>query len=346
MLIYFVLVVLILLFNYLRIKRRISEKLFYNLFCILMILVTGLRNPSVGADSYVYYEMFENARTESLISFLSEHRDIGFSLVSWIVMWLGGNFTVMALLVATLFYIPFFKLIERYSEDPGLSLLVLLGFTFFQFTMTGMRQTAALGFSFMFIYEVLNWKGRWVRAMLWVTIAYLFHNSAFVIILYPFIVALCNRGNRYIALYVLIPIFLLFKGTIVSVFMPVLEIEGFEFNLEERGGGVTTLLVYIGLFAYGYWVSKNKVSSISHFDMGLMALIVALQCLVSENSLFFRGVWYYSFYICIFIPKLVSATSIMNRHFIRTCIYAALLFMYFGMTIGSAHVMPYKFFWQ
>ena len=107
MLVYLLLVVLILFLNNLRITGRLRLNAFYNVFCLLMILVTGLRSPSVGADSYVYYAMFESARVESLSFFLSEHRDWGFSLVSWIVMWLGGNFTIMALLVATLFYVPF-----------------------------------------------------------------------------------------------------------------------------------------------------------------------------------------------------------------------------------------------
>lgn len=346
MIIYFALVLLILILNYLRINSRISTSKCINILCLVFIIITGLRNPSVGADSYVYLDMFESATHVSLSEYSISHRDIGFSLLVWVVMNIGGNFTVISLLVASAFYIPFFKLLKRYSTDPGLSVLILMAFTFFQFTMTGMRQTAALGFTFLFLDELFTGNRKWFKTLLWFVLAYLFHKSSVVILFYPLIQYLTNKGTGYKIFYLLIPIMFLLRSQIVGICLPLLQSEGFDFNMDERGGGITTFLVFAVLFLYGAIVKKNRFSIISSFDIGLMAVIVSLQSLVYENSLLFRGVWYFSFYICIFIPKLIQSSYWQERRLIGICVYVAILFMYFGLTMGSAHVLPYKFFWQ
>lgn len=157
--IYLILILTILVLNNVRKNQRISDKLFCIIICALFILITGLRHNVVGSDTTVYYLQFQEIKQMSLANVIAlGKRDFGFFIFEWLVAKCFHDFVVLTLSVACVFYIPITLLIYRYSEDKGLSYLILMAFMFFQFSMTGVRQTMALGFAIMCMLELLKEK--------------------------------------------------------------------------------------------------------------------------------------------------------------------------------------------
>ncbi len=350
MTIYYILVAAILLLNYARRKHAISDKAFCQIVCFLFVLITGLRHNSVGSDTTGYYLAYQRVRNLS-VSAVLDSRDVGYYLFEWVLAHLGLPFEVLTTLAAAMFYIPAFVLIYRYSKNHGISCLVLMAFNFFQFSMTGIRQVFAIGFSILFFLEVFNEKPHWIRAFLFIAIGTAMHRSCLAALLYIPVRMLSEKKWTNAILLVLLPITYILR-TRITAFTGFFEAIGFDLEeFEGSGGGLTTYLVLLLLFVWGVLFTRRRKendNSVQPNYLTLTGLSALLQPLVMVNSIFFRIVWYFSLYLSVYIPSLVDSSRVTprSRVIIEVALYIGLLFMYFSITISSAHVTPYHFFWQ
>ena len=351
MTIYYILVAAILLLNYARRKHAITDKRFCQIVCVLFILITGLRHNTVGSDTTGYYLSFQRLRTIPIGLAVADKRDFGYYYLEWALAHLGLPFEALTILAAGVFYIPVFILIHRYSKNHGLSCLVLMAFNFFQFSMTGIRQVFAVGFSVLFFLEVFKEKPRWIRALLMLAVGTAMHRSCLAALLYIPIRMLSEKKWTNAILLVLLPVTFILRERITA-FTAFFEAIGFDLEeFEGSGGGLTTYLVLLLLFVWGVLFThrrKESNDSVQPNYLTLTGLSALLQPLVMVNSIFFRIVWYFSLYLSVYIPSLVDSSRVTpkSRVLIELALYIGLLFMYFGITITSAHVTPYHFFWQ
>lgn len=111
-----------------------------------------------------------------------------------------------------------------------------------------------------------------------------------------------------------------------------------------------SFLVYLLLFVWGMFFTYIGEADyeLQPLWLSMMGVATVLQVFVLVNSVFFRVVWYYSIFLTIYIPKMICASRVEGRSYalINYAILFGLLYMYLGITIGSANVLPYQFFWQ
>lgn len=352
MLIYILLLVTILVLNTLRKNRQVSDRAFCVVICSLFVLITGLRHNMVGSDTTGYYLGFYRIANSSLSEIIAlKKRDFGFYIFEWLVANIFHDFAAVTFIAACVFYIPVTLLIYRYSDDYGMSYLILMAFMFFQFSMTGIRQTMALGFALMFVLEILKKRKNCLRIAVYVTLGITMHRSCVAIL--PFILLYVFRKNRFIAhaCLVLLPVVFVFRGAITNMALSLFQTVGFDLGgYVGNSGGVTTFLVYLLLFIWGVFFTSSGENrcELPPLLLSLMGISAVLQTFVFVNSIFFRVVWYYSIFMVIYIPKMLTASKVDRNvlTLMRFVVYAGLLYMYLGITIGSANVLPYRFFWQ
>lgn len=352
MLIYLFLLTLILGLNFMRKAQKISDKLFCIICCGMFILVTGLRHNMVGSDTTVYYLGFNEMTGRSLSEIIAlEKRDFGFFIFEWAVLNTFHNFVALTLIVAGIFYIPVTILIYRYSKDYGFSYLILMAFMFFQFSMTGIRQTMALGFTVLFVLELLKEKKRILWLIIWAGLGISMHRSCLIIL--PFILLFALRKYKIVSKVVLLllPIVFVFREQLAFNATDLFAKIGFELEqYEGNSGGLTTFLLYFILFVWGLFFTYigEKENEMSPLLLSTMGVATILQVFVLVNSIFFRVVWYYSIFLIIYIPQMLCASRVTNRShkLMNVILVVGLLYMYLGITIGSANVLPYQFFWQ
>ena len=304
--IYIFLVALILILNIQRKCGKISDKTFSIIVCTFFIIITGLRANFVGADTHVYYDSFRERANYTLAQVIAlDRRDFGYFILEWFVSHSLHDFVFMTLIVACVFYIPLCLFIYERSCDLGLSYIVLLAFTFFQFSMTGMRQTLAFGFTLMFIREVLKEKTNYVLAIIWILVGVSMHKSCIIVFMYFIIRRVKNRRNLAVCSLALTAIFFVFRSRIASVAIILFQEIGFD-NYENyvSGGGLTTYIIYIILMLWGLFFSYrenkgNKEVSMPNTYLIIIGLATALQGLVYHNSIFFRMVWYFSIFLVV-----------------------------------------------
>lgn len=351
MLIYILLVAEILLLNDFRIRGYLSKRQMCWMVGVSMIAITGLRGVDVGSDTTIYYLSFLEMADLSFADVLAlDKRDFGYFILAWLIQHLTGSFTVITLLTAIAFYVPITLLILRYSDDPGLSYLVLMAFNFFQFSMTGIRQTLAVGMTVLFVLELLKEKPRLWKCLIWFCLGYVFHASAILMVVFPLIRLVWDKVHTVYVLLCLTPITFLLGDVLLSSLSGLFEQLGFDLNVYGgSGGGITTFLVYAILLIWGvFFTYVGKFREAGKLPLPWLVLFgfaVLLQPLVLQNSVLFRVVWYFSIYMIIYIPKLIRTSMFIpqSKKLANVAVYAGVLFMYLFLTIDSAYVVPYTF---
>ncbi len=354
MTIYLFLVIEILILNFLRKNHNISDKSFTVIMCASFVLITGLRARSVGSDTWNYHDSFYANAYYTLPQIITMgKRDFGFFIIQWVISNFFHHFTVLTLVAAIVYYVPTSLFIYERSSDMGLSYLVLMAFTFFQFSMTGIRQTMAFGFAVLFIREIWRDKPRYIWAFLFLIIGITMHKSCVVVLLFLILKKMNNIKSIAVWGLMVTPVVFFLRGPIVATVLNFIGEHGFDnYTSYVSGGGITTYIVFILLLIWGLYFTYQErdgyVDGLPNQYLIVFSVATMLQGLVYENSILFRAVWYFSIILVIYIPELIRTVRVGGRDIslVNFVVYACILYMYFGITIGSANVLPYRFFFQ
>ena len=157
---------------------------------LIPVLMIGLRYD-VGTDWGAYVEMFEEIRRRGLDYGLSRI-DPGYGLLNWIVGMAGFEFWLVNLVCAGLFMFGLVKF-ARIQSHPWLAIAVAIPYLVIGVGMGYSRQAVAIGLGMAGLATIAS-NGSFIRFVVWVLAASLFHRTAVVLI--P-IVALAYSKNRF-----------------------------------------------------------------------------------------------------------------------------------------------------
>ena len=193
MIVYIVLVFLILILG-LSIKpdrSRQNRKFFIVLSFLLMTIIAGFRDFSVGTDTKTYVSLFHNI---DVINFSTSRFETGFLYFLKIIHSVIDNPTAFLLISSIICIGVSCRFIYEYSDDPILSVLLYITLKPFYFQMTGIRQAIATAFvmiAFMFIMKQHN-RRKTIGAIAFMILATQFHSMAIVAFV-PFVIWVFSR---------------------------------------------------------------------------------------------------------------------------------------------------------
>lgn len=352
MTVYYVLLCTILLLGWLQKSNIIKKNLYCNIIGILFALVTGLRSQDVGSDTTIYYIGYENfIHTNNIEAAIANHEDVGYFTFAWLYAHEGLPFWALTLTVSIFFYFAVTKFIRSYSSDPTLSFLILMAFSFFQFSMTGIRQTIAFGFTLLALNEAFRADFSYKKILIYILLGYLFHKSCLIFLLLIPILLFKNKVNNIFVIISIIFLFigLLYNTDLMSMMLALSSDTRFEeYEIDNLGAGLTTYLLYFAIYLILIFNLKNyeRLTRRGGLDICLVFFSVLFQSTVLVQSIMFRIVWYFSIALIIILPQMIQTFTKSNRRLADAIVYSALLYMYLGITMQTAHVVPYKFFWQ
>lgn len=353
MVIYGALVAITLIAKFFLDKKLLSKLQYCILIGVAFALVTGLRGVDVGADTTVYYLGFESLKRIDTLArlYATCENDFGYFLFTWVLGKIGAPFWVVTLLVGAFFYYAISRIIYKFSEDVCLSYLLLMAFNFFQFSMTGIRQTIAFSFVLLVIYDVYNEKLKLIKTIILILLGSWFHLSClFALVYIP--IALSKKASTSVTLmltFFALGLGFIFRSSLVTLLLDVVKDTRFgEYAVVNSGGGITTYLVYLALYILGLFYYKKYCENFQkgQVDFKILFLGVLFLGLVPVQSILFRIAWYFSIILIIYLPRLLKTMEIKERVVMQLIVYAAVIYMYFFITKGSAAVLPYSFFWS
>ena len=165
--------------------KKTSDNFWYKIAGLTLILVSGLRYK-VGGDTLAYFDFFE-----SYPSF-SELKHYDFTTSRWDPMWvilsaisksIYNDFTLFQIIHATFINLIVFKFVKNNTQYKFTAVLIYYLFFYIYFNTEIMRESLAVCF-FLLAYPYYKSKSL-VKYYLFTVVAFLFHSSAIITLLFP-----------------------------------------------------------------------------------------------------------------------------------------------------------------
>ena len=331
-------------------KKVKGRNIYIIIVGFVLFLISGLRNLDVGPDdTTIYYQSYlANANYSYKEVYSSTPKDPFYSLfVRALYDIIGPNYTVLLCVFAAIFVFSVCRLlIKNNTEDPLLSFVILLAMGFFAFSMTAIRQIIAMSFT-LWSYQFLKEK-KLIKFIICVYLGSLFHKTALVfMIVYPLMYF--KLDWKTILMYIAGGIIVVIQG---EQLLSQLFASDFDARLESyEAVGVHGLtisgLIQLALFlalALFYFKEVKQMDSNAIIFYHMLILAVIFQLFTGILAEFFRIAMYYSIFLILLMPKVISAIpNLLARSLIRNGLIALLLIYFLAM--GSGRI-PYHFFFN
>lgn len=325
-----------------------------NAFFIIWFILLALRSFEMGADTLSYRDHYYSS---SYLSFgeifgyiFSGDIEFGFIFLAKIFNLFSADFRVFMIFLSAVFLFLLWKLYHAYANSFSyISIVIYLCLGLFSMSFSGLRQLVAIGLAipaFQFTKDRKIW-----RFLLMVLLAFLFHRSAFILLLmYP--VYHLKFKKWYYVLFVLPPIALIyiFRVAIFNFLMRFIS-DFYNAQLDYNGAiSIFALLLLFVLFAFILPDSKQ----LDYDTIGLRNLLVLsvfIQPFAGIYSLAMRMNYYFLIFVPLLIPKVIQHSSTKFRHI--TVIAIIIMTVYFtGYYFYNAYtgadilqIYPYIPFW-
>lgn len=188
--------------------------------CGFLFLTYALQDIHSNGDLLGYsvqYVRFQRTGVSTFFHNMWDYKDPIYQLASFLFGKLGLDFYAWKAFIGFVFVLGLYRLLMYHSTNPALSLLVFLVLGLYGFSLSGLRQTLALGILF-FSYPHLKQKHLF-RFMLLVGVAALFHSTALIVFAaYP-IYRLRLRLRNLLLLAAVGVVVLLNAGSIANLYL-------------------------------------------------------------------------------------------------------------------------------
>ena len=337
-------------------RNNKSRKVFISIVSLQMILLSGLRDISIGDDTWNYkghfYEVINPSLSQyygwkalfsKLIYFHNQtysSRDLGYELLSKLFATFFPDFRVFLIAVAIFVCVGLARFLNKYSPDIAVSYVLFQAFILPFMLLTGIRQTIAIGLVVFWGYELIRRKKAICYTILCV-FAMSFHFTAIVALPFYFI---CNyKGqikNRYLIAVFISVILIVFNRNLIR-FLPM----GLYSSYSSTAGGqgfrfiwfMFLMLIWMGVLRTKYATPRIFEKDVLNFEYGtILAELFVVSSLIV--GIFFRIGYYYILYMICYFPFLIRCFGKKSNLFIKYMFYGfALIYI---LTKGG----PYAFF--
>lgn len=293
-----------------------KKKVYCIIVAVQWVLLSGLRDYSVGNDTYEYKKAFETGLNQSWKSVITncwdylfnglEVKDPGYYLLQKIFQVFFDDYRMWLFFIAIVFTGLMARWVYKYSSMPDISFVIYSILFFAFYSVTGHRQTLATALIFFLGYEYAK-KRQFVKFSIVAFIAFMLHKSSLVFIVYYFMASI-NITTIYAVTMLGISVFVAVLGK--RLYEPIATLLGFaDESINYEGGGAETyatvlVLLCIVTFCLYPWISKQRQDSKNIYNLIFLTLMTTL--LVYQNQSFMRVQQYFSLIIMIVVPELIQ----------------------------------------
>lgn len=330
-----------------------SEKKIVMVFFVIFFLILSFRSIDVGVDlpNYKYYFSKFGRMNWSLI--WDESREPFYAVLNKFVSSIGGDFRFFLVAVAFITVAPFAFFYYKECENAMLTISIFINVSIFTMFFSGLRQAIAFSLGIIAFYCVKNKKR--IAFLLCVFIAYLFHNSAFVLLaLYPiYYMKITKKSFKLIV--PLMAVLFVFKQHVFNFLLNFLSEEYRDRYEGIEASGAYTIFILFVLFTIYSFVGIND-DALDEKTNGLRNILVIATCLqmfAGVHDIAMRMNYYFIPFIPVVISKITASSENENEQKIVKIINGFLIIfflVYFFYSAKTGHdileIYPYKTFWS
>lgn len=316
------------------------------LISIVIFILIAFRSLEVGTDTDNYYAIYNTRNFEAIINGgILNSIEYGFTLTEYIGNKLNLGFGFIVFLEGLVYTIPLAYVIHKYSKNPYMSFILFICFDYFLFSMSGIRQTFAIGFCLISFEFIQKNKPFWF--VVFVLIASSFHITSLCFLPAYFLKSFkINKVNIILIAFIGI-MFFIFREPIFSF---VRQFARMDYGDRETGGlGMYLFYCFLALVGiYTFFMSKYRnVPPLLDKRLYMFLLIVLIiYPTLQVNPTYFRLHYYYSIFFVLLIPNLLKRLdSLILRVTYKTIVYGISLYYLFSYSFVMFGAVPYTFGW-
>lgn len=307
------------------------------LYCLQWILLSGLRDYSVGADTYAYkiyhFDKVLNMSWRQIWNRFGAYlrgaegiKDPGYQLFEKICqIFVGDNYTLYLLIIAAIFTIAMTFWIYKYSDNVCMSFMVYSALFYAFFAITGHRQTIASALVIFGGYECMK-KNKLIPLLCLHFIAFFIHKSSICFLILYFARYIKINKLYWILATVAIICSFLFRNQLMSFLGNFMGYEDYVEQFEGAGAYTFTaiLLVLYVIVLLFYEKLPNDVDTRYSVVAFTLALFFSSLTFVDPSAM--RVVQYFSVFIMLLIPRIINLFDNSSRFLANSICYVVLLF--------------------
>ena len=335
-------------------KYTAYQKYFFYALLIFIVVITGLRSQYVGTDSISYFLSYSELNNMTLAEAYDTRFEAGYvTLVRLVGFFSLSPYVFFFVISAISFSIAFF-LFRKYSGCVFLSILIFFCLEYAHFSHV-IRQSLALCILFCGIPCLL--KGKKALFILFVVLATLFHESAFVGISF-FVLNKIKFSRKTFIIFILIAVVLAVFNNVLWFLIAKLNLVYAVYATSHYNVSGTNIFndfmirVLPGLLVLVFSLSVQKfpLSKEENFFYMLCLTFIGISIIAMSSLIFDRLGFYYSFSVPIVASYIFYSIKI---DFQTKKLYAGILLFFFVAYFSVIQIMrpnwskitPYSPFW-
>ena len=268
-----------------------NRKRVYRLLLIWFIAVSGLQYM-VGSDTPNYMSNYKILNPdlislENILNYDVRYQP-GWMLLSYLCRFVTEDFLLLKILIATFLNISIFVFFEKNTKYIFTAILLYALLDYLVLNFNVLRHSVAIGFALYAISAIKD--SNWIRFILYFCCAYMFHNSALLLLIFPLIKFLKYNKYAIVAIYMFLFIIIYFLAkTDLALLMSNILFSGYidseiaqigqGYLSSERLGGQSdfaifsiTRLIFFG--AVTYYLLHYKYSFWGMFGIAYIFFLV------------------------------------------------------------------------
>lgn len=324
---------------------------------ILLILQSGLRNVTVGADTYVYYQYFLEIQTKSWDSIIQNFtnvythgigKDPGYLVFEKVVSIFSDSYQFFLFIIAILFFTALGNFLLKNTQrlnDVILAYIIYAILFYGFFSITGHRQTIATALC-LFAFEYIK-KRKLISFLIIILIAVTIHKSSLLFIPFYFIAHIKKTKYFNLIILMLFPLFMLNRNIISQYFKTIAGLE--EYGEYEAAGTFTFTFLFLLITIVALLRSKiiiHQNHPYAYFAFNAFAIALLFIPLTWVNPSAMRVVQYFSIFMLLLIPQIIHSFSVHSKKIAFDIRVFTIIILIVLMVKVFSNIPPYAFFWE
>lgn len=370
----YILIILLIIFIGLSVDKsnnKIANRISMSIIFFLLFVIAGFRGESIGNDTSLYINLFNQISREGFQGVLSYSNrfENGYLFLNWLISIFTKESQFLLIISSFFCLLVIIQFINKYSSIRWLSIFLFITMGYFSSSMNVIRSFWALFFIILaFNYLKAN---RFYRFILLCIIASTFHKTAIIfLIVWPLKNLKLTKKKIFYLLLINIIMFLFFNDFLIIVLkiFPQYQyyVGSIYLNNQIRLASVMNFLVSFVILIFGYIVAKSKNKKIdrhylvciqnqdkfcnSQLFLKLLILGTSIEFISFKFNLLNRVSDYFLIFSIVYLPNIIAEINNSKLKVLIIYITVILFFIYFSVIQIYRpewnHIYPYRFFWQ
>lgn len=311
---------------------------------VILVLIPGLRDHTVGLDTFQYEHFWKYLPDNLLTAFKESRFEEGYILLNHLLR--NTSFIIVQLVVSALLIGLSFHMVREYSPMIWFSCILFVLFVFYYRCFNEMRQAVALGIVCFSLKYIVN--KRLKPFLLCLCLAAMFHRTSIIFLPAIILIYLDKFKWWQICGLMLALVFItMYSGTIIQSLLPFFDTDYSNIMDNEAGGWglffLQILTFSLALFRFKY-LSEDRTNLVLLYLIGIATILFPI---CHMNPMLFRIQDYYWIFMIIFVPRILCTFNNQLVRIVGVTIYSVIAYFFLFVNIFSEHnqLIPYIFYW-